>query len=296
MYAIVGAAGKVGFATALALRQAGVEVRAVLRSESKAARLAEIGCEIVFADLQDADALGSAIADADAVQVVAPLTPQAQDPAEDLRRSIASLAAALRQARPGRTLAVSDYGAHVAHDIGMPSVFREFEKQLARVGGHTIVVRSAEHMQNWARVIPAAIESGRLPTFLDPVNRLVPTISAPDLGKITAALLLRAEGRTGVDIYHAEGPRRYSAGDVATVLSELAGRPVHAQSVPRVQWAEIMKHNMPATLADLLIKATDAVNQGGVVDIEENVGEVCYGTTELIDALRPLLPQRHDRG
>ncbi|MDR5761316.1 NAD(P)H-binding protein [Caballeronia sp. LZ035] len=291
MYAIVGAAGKVGYATALTLRQSGMEVRAVLRNESKAARLAEIGCDIVFADLQDPDALGSAIAGVEAVQVVAPLMPRAKDPADDLRRSIASLAAALAQARPRRTLAISDYGAHVAHDIGMPSVFREFEEKLVQVSGHTLVVRSAEHMQNWARVIPAAIESGSLPTFLDPVNRLVPTISAPDLGKITAALLMRADGKEGLEIYHAEGPRRYSASDVATVLGELSGRPIHAQSVPRMHWDEIMKRNTSATLADLLMKANDAVNQGGVVDIEENVGEVCYGTTELIDALRPLLPQ-----
>jgi NAD(P)H dehydrogenase (quinone) len=289
MYAIVGAAGTVGFATAATLRQSGLKVRAVLRNGSKAARLTEIGCEIVFADLQDSDALAKAIAGAEAVQIIVPLIPQATDPAEDLNRSITSLAAALEQARPRRTLAISDYGAHVAHDIGMPSVFHHLEKRLAQFGGHTLVVRSAEHMQNWARAIPAALESGYLPTFLDPVSRAVPTISAPDLGKITAGLLLQPDRTHGLEIYHAEGPRRYSASDVATALSELSGRPIHATSVPRAHWDEIMYRNMPGSLADLLIKANDAQNQGGLVDIEEGVGEVCNGTTELIDALRPLL-------
>lgn len=292
MYAIVGAAGKVGYATASTLRQSGVRVRAVLRNESKAARLAEIGCEVVLADIQDSEALGNAIAGADAVQVVVPLRPQVKDPAADLRESIASLIAALKQARPPRTLAISDYGAHVDDDIGMPSLFREFEQQLAQIGGHTLVVRSAEHMQNWARAIPAAIESGRLPTFLAHVNRPVPTLSAPDLGTITAALLSRPDRKHGLDIYHAEGPRRYGANDVATALGELSGRPIHAQSVPREHWDEIMNRSMPASLAALLIKATDAVNRGGVVDIEAHQGEVCHGATALIDALRPLVPQR----
>ncbi|GAB7540151.1 NmrA family NAD(P)-binding protein [Burkholderia sp. 3C] len=289
MYAIVGAAGKVGYATASLLRQSGARVRAVLRNESKAAALAEIGCEIVCANLQDSEALAKAMAGADAVQIVAPLSPQASDPAEDLRRSIASLVMAVERVRPQHVLAVSDYGAHVACDIGMPSIFRDFEKRLARVGGHTLVVRSAEYMENWARVIPAAIESGSLPTFNDPANRLIPMISAPDLGWITAALLLRADGTQDLEIHHAEGPRRYSANDVATVLSQLSGRTIQARSIPRAQWDAIMKRSMPASLAELLIKANEAVNQGGVIDVEENVGEVCHGATELIDALRPLL-------
>ena len=44
---------------------------------------------------------------------------------------------------------------------------------------------------------------------------------------------------------------------------------------------------MSPSLAELLIKANDAQNQGGLVDIEQD-GEVRHGTTRLIDALRPL--------
>lgn len=48
---------------------------------------------------------------------------------------------------------------------------------------------------------------------------------------------------------------------------------------------------MPASLADLLIKTNDAKNRGGLIDVEPK-GEVRYGTTELIDALRLLLPSQ----
>jgi len=44
------------------------------------------------------------------------------------------------------------------------------------------------------------------------------------------------------------------------------------------------------SLADLLIKANDTKNKGGLVDIKPNSEKVIYGTMELIDTLRPFLP------
>ncbi|KAM5528721.1 hypothetical protein FOXYSP1_19202 [Fusarium oxysporum f. sp. phaseoli] len=132
----------------------------------------------------------------------------AADPAEGMRKGINNLANALEETRPIRVLAISDYGAHVEGDIGMPTVCRGLEKRLARIGGHKIFLRSAEHMQGWERVIPAVKESGTLPTFHSPVDKLFPTISAPDLGPIAARLLLRPLGRSGVDVVHAEAHNR----------------------------------------------------------------------------------------
>ena len=290
MYAIVGAAGKVGYATSLALREAGVPVRAILRDAAKAARLTEIGCEIAVADLQDSRALAKAIGDADTVQIILPPAPQAEDTAKDMRSAIESLAGALEEVRPKRVLAISDYGAHISHDIGMPTMCRSFEERLGKLEGHKLFLRSAEHMQGWGRAIPAAVASGTLPSFHDPVDMPFPTISAPDLGLIAADLLLRPAGEKGLEVVHAEGPRRYSASDVAAALSELLGRTINVEAVARSQWEAVFKGVMSASLAELLIKANDAQNKGGLVDVEPNGREVRYGTTELIDALRPLLP------
>lgn len=289
MFAVIGATGNVGYSTASALRQAGVPVRAIVRDAAKAARLREIGCEIAVADLQDSSSLAQAIGDAEAVQIILPPQFQANDPAADLRHSGESLIKALKQARPKRVLVISDYGAHVAGDIGMPGIFREFEAQFRTLEGHKLILRSAEHMHNWGRVIPVALASGTLPSLQDPIDMAQPTIAAQDLGLISARLLLQPESGNDVDIIHAEGPRRYSASDVATALSQLSGRTIHAQAVPRSQWKKVFEQ-MPASLAELLIKANAAKNKGGLVDVEPNAGEVIYGTTELIDALRPLLP------
>ena len=255
----------------------------------RSAQLHEIGCEIILADLQDAGALATAIGAAEAVQVILPLPLQAADPAREMRRAIESLAGALETARPKRVLAISDYGAHITHDIGMPTMFRLFEERLGHFSGEKVVLRSAEHMQNWGRAIPPAVESGTLLSFHDPVDMLFPTISAADLGVIAASLLLRPAGQKHVEVVHAEGPRRYSANDVATALSELLGRTIRVEALPRSQWKDVFERGLSPSLADLLIKANDAQNKGGLVDVEPGSDEVRYGTTELIDALRPLL-------
>lgn len=288
MFVVVGATGNVGFATSAALRKAGVPVRAVVRDSAKAAPLRELGCDIVLADLNDADAIARTFADATAVQIIIPVAPREKDPAAALRHSIYSLVKALKQAPPKRVLAVSDYGAHVADDIGMPTVFRGFEQQLGQLDVPKLILRSAEHMHNWARVIPVALESGILPTFHEQLDTELPTIAASDLGRIAARLLLRPTDGN-LKIVHAEGPRRYSANDVAAALTELSGRAIGAKTVPRSQWKQAFEQIMPSSLAELLIKANDAKNKGGLVDIEPGSAEVFHGQTALIDAFRPLL-------
>ncbi|EHK47751.1 uncharacterized protein TrAtP1_012094 [Trichoderma atroviride] len=290
MFAIVGATGKVGFATSKALREAGKPVRAILRDASKAAKLREIGCEISVADLQDPKALAEAIGNADTVQVIVPPAPQLKDTAEQMRQAIESIATALEEARPQRVLAISDYGAHITDDIGMPTMCRDFEVRLTKVPGKKVFLRSSEHIEaGWGRAIPVAKESGILPSFLDPVDVLFPRISASDLGLIAANILLRPAATEDVEIIHAEGPRRYSANDAAAALRELLGKTIQAKAVPRAEWKEVMERVMSPTLAELLIKANDAQNKGGMVDVESKDSKVLYGKTELIDALRPLV-------
>ncbi|MFS2108626.1 NAD(P)H-binding protein [Sphingomonas sp. Sphisp140] len=290
MFAIIGATGNVGFSTARALRDAGAPVRAILRNAAKGERLTAIGCGLAIADLQDSTTLARAIAGADAVQIIIPLHLETPDPAQDMRNSIASIIVALRQAAPKRVLAISDYGAHVDRDIGMPSIFHSLEAELHALGGDVTILRSAEHMHNAARGIPEALKSGTMLGFQDPVDRAQATIAAEDLGRIAAELLLRTDAPDGVEIVHAEGPRRYSAADVAAALSALSSRTITAVAVPREHWEGAFA-KMPPSLADLLIKASDAKNKGGLVDIEPDVSTVRYGPTELIDALRSLLPR-----
>lgn len=290
MIAIVGAAGKIGYSTCLKLREEGIPVRAILRDTTKAAQLSDIGCDVALADLKEPAALGRAIAHADAVQVILPPPLQAEDIAGEMHRSIESLAEALERARPNRVLAISDYGAHVGEGVGMPFMFHLFEERLRRLQMPKVLLRSAEHMEGWGLVIPAAIATGVLPSFHHPVERSFPTVSAPDVGRIAADLLLLPGTGADEQIVHAEGPRRYSATDVAAALSQLLDRTVTAQALPRSQWQETFERVLSASAAKLLVELYDAHNRGGVIEAQPSKGQIRRGTTELIDAIRPLIP------
>ncbi len=290
MFAVLGATGKVGFSTVLKLREAGAPVRAILRNETKGNKFRSLGCEVAFADLHDAAALARAFSGADAVQIILPPPLAAEDTVGEMRQMVAGLADALARARPNRVLAISDYGAHVRDWIGMPSAFRSFEERLRQLEMHKIFVRSAEHMEGWGRLIPAALASGVLPSLHHPVEVQFPTISAPDLGAIAADLLLSPPIEEDLRIVHAEGPRRYSASDVAAALSRLRGAPISAQALPRSQWEESLGRVLSASAVGLVTELYDAHNKGGLVDVEHGTGEIRYGATELVDAIRSLVP------
>jgi NAD(P)H dehydrogenase (quinone) len=290
MFAILGASGKVGYSTVSRLRALGAPVRVILRDETKAEIFRALGCEVAFADIQDTEALSRAFADSDAVQIILPPPLMAEDAVGEMRRSIDTLASALDHAHPKRVLAISDYGAHVGDWIGMPSVFRIFEERLRRLDMHKVFLRSAEHMEGWGRLVPTALASGILPSFHHPVEKTFPMITARELGLIAADLLLAPIVGTGIKIVHGEGPHRYSADDVAAALSQISGQTIIAQAVPRGQWEEILGRTLSASTTKLLVDLYDAHKRGGFIDVEPDTGEIRFGTDELIDVLRTLIP------
>lgn len=293
MFAILGAAGKVGRATVSALRAAGQPVRAILRDPSKAAAFEALGCEVAIADLHDADALGRAFDGAAFAQVICPPAPGAEDARAEMRRSIESIAKALTAARPQATLAISDYGAEIESGTGITVLFHELEVQLRALPTEAIFLRSAEHMENWARVIRIAADTGRLPSLHHPLSKRFPTVSAPDVGRISAEILMqRRSGATTAGLFHVEGPERYTPVDVAEALTTLLDREVVAFEVPRQAWHQTM---LGAGLSDsgagLVTELYDAHNRG-LIDFEAGAGQVLHGTTDLVGAFQALLGRK----
>jgi NAD(P)H dehydrogenase (quinone) len=287
MFAILGASGKVGRATIEKLRAQGAPVRAVLRESSNKADLEALGCEIAFADLLDTDAIRNAINGANVVQVICPPNNRAKDAASDMANIIDAITAALMAVHPERVLAISDYGAQVVSGTGVTMAFHYMEARLSTVPGARIFLRSAEHMQNWGRVFKPALETGVLPSFHHPVSKIFPTISAPDLGVIAAEFLLQMPEGANPRIVHAEGPRRYSAVDVAASLSEISGRQIVAKAVPESEWIPALTRAGAGESYANLIRELYVAHNAGLIDVEPG-GEVRLGTTELGDAFRAL--------
>jgi uncharacterized protein YbjT (DUF2867 family) len=290
VFVIFGATGHVGHASAAALRRAGHEVRAVVRDATQAEALAAIGCEIALADLNDAKSVARAIEGGQAVQWLCPVPRADDDPAAAMRRVIDAGVAALRTAAPPRLLALSDYGAEHPDGTGITTLFHYLETQLRSVATSLILLRAAEHMHNWARVLPVALDRGVLPSLHDPLDKLFPTVAAEDVGELAAQLLLDdGPARATPRVVSIEGKERVSALDVARTLAELAGRPIVARRVPRDEWRAVLgAAGLGERHTQLIVDLYDAHNAGRI-DVEANLSERRFGATTLRQVLGALL-------
>lgn len=293
MFVILGATGKVGLATIRELRGLGAPVRAVVRDPSRAGELGALGCEIAMADLRDAAALKAAVDGARAVQVICPTRAIGEsgrkgDAALEMRAIIDAIVVALASARPAATLAISDYGAELSAGTGITLTFHYLETRLRTIDTSLTLLRSAEHMENWAALVETALKRGALPSLHQPVTKLFPTVSARDVGFVAADLLATPGIQETPRIVHVEGPRRYSAMDVARMLSDIVEREILAREVPRSAWiSALVGGGLSASYAELVAEMFDAHN-AGLIEAEHGAGEVRQGTTELSDVLASL--------
>jgi NAD(P)H dehydrogenase (quinone) len=293
VFVVFGASGNVGNATAVRLRQAGRAVRAVVRHEQQGEHLTTLGCEIAIADLTDRASVAKAIEGADAVQILCPVPRADPHPANTMRHMIDTAADALRANPPPRILALSDYGAELDLGTGITLLFHELEAQLRPVMSHLTFLRAAEHIHNWGRVMPAALAAGALPSLHHPLDKLFPTVAAQDVGRLAADLLMDndPDGEISPRIVSIEGPQRINALDVARTLSELSGREVAAQPLPREAWTPmLLRAGLSANHARLITDLYDTHNDGRI-DIEVGVGERRFGTTPLAEVLASILPR-----
>ncbi|MRS97710.1 NAD(P)H-binding protein [Ralstonia pickettii] len=289
MFVIFGASGKVGLATAVALRNAGRPVRAVVRSARQGEALARIGCEIALADLTDPASVASAIKGATAVQMLCPVPVGDVDPALTMERMIDVAASALRADPPPAVLALSDYGAELERGTGLTRLFHLLEERLKPLATQLTLLRSAEHVQNWAAMLPVMLATGRLPSLHQPLDRAFATVATQDVGKLAAELLLEGPSAKTPRIISVEGPRRVSLVDVARAFSAVVGREIAAEAVPRTAWAPMLQRaGLSTNHVQLITELYDAVN-AGQIDVEKGISEQRFGKTELHDVFAEML-------
>jgi NAD(P)H dehydrogenase (quinone) len=283
MYAVTGVTGKVGGVVARLLREAGLPVRAIVRDREKGKAWVELGCEVAVADNMDKDGLTQAFA---GVQGVFLMTAPNYDPAPGFPQTKAInevVIAALRDAKPGNVVFLSTVGAHVS-ELSLLNNSKMTEEALRSLSIPVGLLRAAWFMENAAWDVEAA-RSGTIPCFLQPLDHPIPMIATADIGH-TAAAMLR-EAWAGIRIVELEGPRRYSANDIAAGFSVALGRPVHLDAVPRDSWEALfrsqgMNNPMPR------IRMIDGFNEGWI-DFEGRGAEHRKGDTPLDNVLKGLV-------
>jgi NAD(P)H dehydrogenase (quinone) len=283
MFAITGITGKVGGGVARNLLDQGHKVKAVMRNAEKAQPWIAQGCEVAIASVEDATALTAAFRDTEAVFL---MTPPEYDPEPGFpqtRLAAAAIQQAIEAGRPGKVVFLSTVGAQVP-EPNLLNNSKITEEMLRTTSVPVALLRAAWFMENAAWDVEAA-RKGAIQSFLQPLDHSIPMVATADIAQ-TATDLLKERWK-GVRVVELEGPRRYSADDLATGFSAILGRPVLSEVVARDTWesifrAEGMKHPMPR------MRMLDGFNEGWI-DFERQGAEQRTGKVELEKVLRQLV-------
>lgn len=286
MYAVVGASGNSGGATARALLEKGAQVRVVVRDPAKGEPWAARGAQVAVADLGDAAALARAFEGVQAAYVLNPpayALPDFFTHAETLARSIAQAA---RGARLPRLVVLSSMGAHLESGSGNIGTNRAFERVLGGLERPVVFLRPAYFMENWAWVAAVAAQAGVLPSFLLPTSRAIPMVSASDVGALAARAMQDASLAGVVEL---QGPRDCSPDDAAAAFSEALGRPIRAMPIPESEWGPNLE---VSGFSPLTISAWIEMFRGfnsGAIGFERRGGEPLRGRVAIGEAVRAIV-------
>ncbi|MDR5760955.1 NmrA family NAD(P)-binding protein [Caballeronia sp. LZ035] len=283
MYVITGITGQVGGALGHALLQQGKAVRAVVRDAQKGAAWAARGCEIALATMTDADALTRAFEGAEAVFLLPPSEFDPQPGFPEAREVIDTIVAAVARARPGRIVCLSTVGAQ-ATQTNLLTQRTLLEEALRQQPVPVTFLRPAWFMENCAWDVASARDEGIVRSFLQPADHAIPMVATDDIGQLAARLM--QEEWQGARVVELEGPARVRPVDIAAAFSDVLGKPVRVESVPRDTWEALftsqgMRYPLPR------IRMLDGFNEGWI-DFEGHREDIVKGTTPLVDVLRKL--------
>lgn len=261
MFFVSGITGKVGSAAARRLLEKGCKLRTLVRDPVKAAEWAQKGVDVRQGDLTDADALAAALEGVQAAFLMQP-TPFGVLPDFPEAKAInAGLAEALRRVSIPRLVVLSSVGSEQPGGLGNITQTHLLEEALRDVSIPIAFVRAGSFLENYIADLQAAASSGVFYSFLQPTDRTVPMVASKDIGDEIARLLTSDwTGRRIVEL-----GSHISPDDLARAMSEVLGRPVVAQPIPRERWTVTLEgFGLSTAMTGPWEEMQDAFNSGWI--------------------------------
>lgn len=275
MILVVGGTGWLGRPVAWGLLEAGVAVRALVRSEEKAGTFAGTDVEVAFGDLGDEASLARAVKGVTAMFLCSSLDD------EMVTHQVHAVEAA-RSSGVRHVVKLSAQGAGDP-DASVPARWhREVEQALEASGMRWTHLRSAPWMQNIERFHLRTLRSDD--AFRHPYGTAA--VAWVDLQDVVDAAVVRL---TGVDTdsraYELTGPEAVAPEDLAVKLSHAAGRTIVAEDVPPAAWRDPMiRSGMSPALADAVVDLYRWTRRGGAAGVTDDVASVTGHPARKIDA------------
>src|SRR5580704_4155625 len=165
MYVVAGVTGKTGRVVAETLLAQKQPVRALVRDEAKGAAWKKRGAEVVVAELDDAAALGRALAGVTGAYLLLPAQYGSTDARADGAKRARAIVQAIESSGVAHVVLLSAVGAQHAGGTGPVGPLPDAEVALSHVKAAVTSVRAAYFMENWGDSL-SALATGALLTFL----------------------------------------------------------------------------------------------------------------------------------
>lgn len=284
MYVIAGVSGNTGSVVADTLLAAKQPVRVIVRDAAKGEPWRAKGAEVAVASLGDRAALARALAGASGAYLLLPPFGWGETGLAESRKQLsAAIVGAVADARPGHVVLLSSAGANQTAGTGPIQWLHTLEQGLRETGVPSTFVRAGFFMENWAGMLPGAIESGSLYYGMRGDVKMS-QIATTDIGRVAARLL--QEGPRGVRQVQLAGPADFTLQEVADVIGKIAGKPIAAVTVPReATIGAFTGMGASREVAELYADMVDAFNSG---HIAWEAGEIERGAVTLEQRLREL--------
>lgn len=238
MYIILGATGHVGSAVAQSLLDKGESVTVITHDASKRDEWRQKGASVTIVDIHDTDQLRTIFQRGRRLFALNQPAPITTDTAQEERKSVQSILAAIPNSGLEKIVVESTYGAQPGDQVGDLGVLYELEQGIQKTGIPTAIIRAAYYMSNWDMALATAQQSGQVHTLYPPDFKL-PMAAPQDLGAVGARLLQEPIEQRG--IHFVEGPKRYSSADVAATFGAALGKEVKVVETPREAWASSLQ-------------------------------------------------------
>jgi uncharacterized protein YbjT (DUF2867 family) len=223
---VTGATGNTGSGLIPALRNAGVEVRAFVRDESKAQPLKDMGVEIVVGDLDQPETIEPAVESVDKIYLLTWNGPTQAQQAENV------LKAAQRAGNP-HIVRHSMWGSEKSRIIKQGD---QVEEAVKSSGLPWTLLKPTFFMQNIMMAAPTIASDGVI--YWDVGDGKIGTIDVRDIVDVATAVLT-GSGHEGKS-YILTGPEAISFHDMAATFSKVLDKEVKYVSVPHEAALESM--------------------------------------------------------
>lgn len=258
MIAITGASGQLGRLVIhhLLERSPADQIVALVRDPSKAQDLAELGVKLRRADYNEPQTFTDALIGIDKLLLIS--SNEAGIRTVQHRTVIDAAKAA------GVTFIAYTSVLHAdISTLGLAADHRDTEDALRASGVPHVLLRNGWYSENYLASVPTAVEHGAL--LGSAADGRISSAPRTDYAQ-AAAVVLTTGGQAG-KVYELAGNGSYTLSDLASMISQKAGKPVIYQNLPQAEFeAVLVSAGLPAGLAALLADSDAAAAQGALFD------------------------------